>query len=259
MDVENVEYALLTPKTGVESASPEAKTGTAPTDAQADTTSATEPVPKTFTQAELDAIVQKRVAKAEAKAARRVDELHRATLQHLAPQQRATPDAEISRDDYKTDAEWIDAKVEARLAARDAQNQTAQQQREANALVQTTEKLYAEAEKIDGFDRDAFDDLPITPMMATAIMDSDTAPKLMAHLAANPAEVDRIAKLSHARQASEIGKLEQTLSAAPRSSKAGAPISPVSNGRTNVGAVESMSPEDFYANRQKQGGRYYNR
>lgn len=257
MNEENNGIDLTAPEVGVHSESPDLS-GQAKTDAQADPASDKEPVPKTFTQAELDAIVQKRVAKAEAKAARRVDDLHRETLRHLAPQS-AKPDTAISRDDYTSDAEWIDAKVEARLAERDARSQAQQRQAETQTLIQTTEKLYAEAEKIKGFDREVFDELPVTPTVASAIMDSDIAPKLMAHFVAHPNEIDRIAGLSPTRQAAEVGKIEQRLTEAPKGSKASAPITPVGNGRTNAGDIESMSPEDFYAARQKAGSRYYSR
>lgn len=217
------------------------------------------PVDKTFTQAELDAIVQKRVAKAEAKAARQIERTYRETLERIAPQPTKPVATEISRDNYATDADWIDAKVEARLAERDRQSQQVQQQQEFKRIEQTTEQIYAKAEKETGFDREAFEELPLTPAIASAIIESDVAPKLMAYMTSNPEEVDRIARLSPTRQAVELGKLEVKLTAAPKTSAAPAPITPIGSGRTAVHDLANASPEDYYLMRQKQGARYFKR
>ena len=119
--------------------------------------------------------------------------------------------------------------------------------------------MYAEASTIDrGFDREAFDSLPLTPVIAQAIIDSDMPSKVMVHLASNPDEVERISRLSPARQAAEIGKIETVLSAARvKASNAPAPIKPVgTRGGASAGDRGKMSMDDYVASRAKEGARW---
>jgi hypothetical protein len=79
----------------------------------------------------------------------------------------------------------------------------------------------------------------------------------MAYMSANPDEVERITKLSDARQAVELGKLEAKLQSAPKTSKASPPISPVTGARG--GASPDLGSADFAAYkamRAKQGARW---
>lgn len=203
-----------------------------------------EPVTKTFTQAELDAIVQKEKAKAEAKAERKAARAYREGVERVTPQsQQAQPvaDAMPKRDAYASDEAWLDARDAHRDAQRDAKAAAERNQQSQAKLAATTDRIYAQAEKIEGFDRDDFDSLPITPTIASVLIESDIAPQMMAHLAANPDEVDRIGALSPARQAVELGKLEVKLSAAPvKPSKAPAPITPVgTRGKSSVSTLPS--------------------
>lgn len=167
---------------------------------------------KTFTQAELDDILQKRIAKAEARAERRVlRTLERVIPQpQSAPQQNSQPaaDGKPSRVQYANDEAYVDALTDWKLDQREQKAKAETQHKETRTLQAKTEAFYAEAEKIAGFDREAFDDLPLTRHMVETLMDSDVTPKLMAYMASNPEEVERIAKLSPARQAAELGKLE---------------------------------------------------
>ena len=214
---------------------------------------------KTFTQKELDEILQKRLAKSEARAERRAKEAYREALEAVTrtqPVQRQTSN-EPTRDQFASDAEWIDAKVEYKLQQRDsakAQEATRQSQAE---LEKKTEDIYAKAEKVAGFDRESFDELPLTKSIAAVLIESDVAPQLMAYMSANPEEVERIAKLSDARQAVELGKLEVKLQQTPKTTKASPPISPVSGSRG--GTSLDLSSADFAsykAMRTKQGARW---
>lgn len=227
------------------------------TAASPDTATATdqevvEPVSKTFTQAELDVIVQKEKAKAERKAARAYREgVERVTTQ---PQAYQAADTAPRRDAYASDEDWLDARDAHRDAKRDAEQATARQWESQAEMVKTTNKIYADAEKIVGFDREAFDDLPLTPAIVGAIVESDIAPKLMAHMAANPDDVERIAALSPARQAVEIGKLEVKLATAEaKTSKAPAPIAPIGASRGGVSKDPAeMTDKEFAAWRKSQ-------
>jgi hypothetical protein len=217
------------------------------------------PAEKTFTQKELDEILQKRLAKSEARAERRAKEAYREALEAVTrtqPVQRQTSD-EPQREQFANDAEWIDAKVEYKLQQRDsARVQEATRQADTQNFIKA-EALYAKAEKVAGFDRDSFNDLPLTRPIAEVIMESDVAPQLMAYMSANPEEVERISKLSDARQAVELGKLEVKLQQTPKTTKASPPISPVSGSRG--GTSLDLSSADFAsykAMRAKQGARW---
>jgi hypothetical protein len=222
---------------------------------------------KTFTQKELDEILQKRIAKAEARAERRVLR----TLERVIPQQQPavhqpqgqSDDGKPSRTLYASDEAYIDALTDWKLERRDAKASAERQHEQNRSLAQKTESIYADAEKLPGFDREAFDELPLTRSMVEALIDSDNAARLMHHMSANPDDVDRIAKLSPARQAAELGKLEATLASKPplKTSKTPDPIGdPTARGNTTVVPNDpaKMTHEQYRAWRQKQGARWAN-
>jgi len=232
----------------------------APADTQAPEGEKTEADAKSFTQAELDAIVQKEKAKAEAKAERRSLRAYKETLERLIPQQREQiqqqqPDAgRPTQAQFANVDDYVEAMAEWKLGQRDQATHQQRQQEQQRALTTRTEKLYAQAASEPGFDRQAFDELPLTQAIAAAVTDSDVAPKLMAFMAANPDEVERIARLSPARQAAEIGKLETRVSSAPKVSNAPAPIKPIgARGSGSTGDLSKSSMDDYIAERKKQG------
>jgi hypothetical protein len=215
--------------------------------------------PKTFTQAELDEIIKREKSKAEAKAERRVlRTLERVipTTQQQQPQQQARNEqAGPTRAQYASDEDYLDAKLEWKLAQREQATHQESQRESAEKLAKTTEKLYAEASKQPGFDREAFDELPLSKPIVEALIDSDQAPQLMAYMAAHPDEVARIADLKPGRQAAELGKLEAKLAATPpvKTSKAPDPITPVGSGKTPVHNLASASVDEYIQMRKKQG------
>lgn len=208
---------------------------------------------KTFTQEELNAILEKRLAKAEAKAARREAQMIRELSQ---PKQERQQSEELTRDQFNSDAEWIDAKVERKLKEREAAQHQQKAEEQKKSIVQKTETIYAEAEKIPGFDREAFDDLPLTKPIVDAIIDSDISAKLMAYMANNEAEVERIAKLSPTRQIAEIGKMEAKIATVTQQRRPPEPIEPVGKGATSIKDLNSASMDDFKAIMKKQGSRW---
>jgi hypothetical protein len=220
---------------------------------------------KTFTQKELDEILQKRIAKAEARAERRVLR----TLERVIPQPQSAPqqqaqqreDNRPSRRDGEADDDYLERLTDWKLEQRDSKAKAETQQRQAATLAQKTESIYAEAEKLAGFDRESFDELPLTKPIVEALIDSDAPAKLMHYMAANPAEVERIAKLSPARQAAELGKLEAALPKTPKTSKAPDPIgNPVGNGSATAVQHDPnrMSHEQYREWRKKNGARWAN-
>jgi hypothetical protein len=215
------------------------------------------PAEKTFTQAELDEILQKRLAKSEARAERRAKEAYREALQAVTQQKPAEKSSsEPMRDQFASDAEWIDAKVEYRLQQRDQQQRAESEAQKASRLAKDTETLYVKAEKMPGFDREAFDELPLTRVIASAVLESDLGPQLMAFMSANPEEVERIAKLSDTRQAIELGKIEAKLQTTPKPTKATAPITPIGQRGSASSDLNSADFATYKKLREKQGARW---
>lgn len=216
------------------------------------------PVEKTFTQKELDEILQKRVAKEKARADRIAKEAYREALQAVTQQQpKAAPaSTEPTRDQFASDAEWIDAKVEYKLSQREQAQKAESQQAELRRIQQETDAIYSKAEQIAGFDRDTFDSLPLTRPIAEVIRESDIGAQLMAYMSTNPDEVERISKLSNTRQAVELGKLEARLQSAPKTTKTPAPITPVGARGSAAPDLSSADFETYKKLRAKQGARW---
>ena len=222
---------------------------------------------KSFTQEELNEIIQKEKAKAEAKAERRALKAYRETLEKFAPLQQQ-PKAEVqpadtgrpTREQFENVDDYVEAMADWKLGQRDQQARQQQQAQQAQTLAAKTENFYSEAEKIPGFDREAFDELPLTRHIAEALIESEAPAKLMAHMAANPEEVARIASLSPARQAAEIGKLETKLASAPKVSNAPAPIKPIgTRGSATNSDPSKMSMEEYAEYRKKSGAQWARR
>lgn len=101
----------------------------------------------------------------------------------------------------------IDYAVEQRL-------QTVRQLEQRDQAARTFEERVTKVrDKLPDFDLYVGDPtLPITPLMATVIRESDVGPEVAYHLGKNRSEAQRIADLSPHRQAAELGRLEAKLS-----------------------------------------------
>lgn len=225
-------------------------------------------VEKTFTQKELDEIIQKRIKKAESAAERRALKAYAEKLEAMQKPVEQEPKAKVDNGkptiaQFGEDVEgYVEAVAEWKLQQRDIEAQNRYLQAQESQVRNKAQNVYAEAEKIPGFDREAFDELPVTDPMAFAIMDSEIAPKLMAHLAENPKDAERICALSPARQAAEIGKLEVKLSEVKpvKASNAPSPIKPIgSRGSVASTNPEEMTQDEYRAFRAKQGARWATR
>lgn len=196
---------------------------------------------KTFTQEDMDDAISKRTAKLlrqrdTERGKREILEQQATRTQQAAPQEgRPTLGQFANADDY------ADAVGDWKLsqAARQQQAETAQKTQ--STFAGKRDDLMSELEDADGFDVAKFNKLPISMSMAEAIVDSDQAGKLSMHLIAHPDEAARIATLSPARQAAEIGKLEAKLSTVPAKKPSNAP-SPI----TPVGAKGSTAATNLY-------------
>lgn len=220
---------------------------------------------------------QKRIDKLTAKATAaeaRAAELERLLADKTAAKPGEKPAAPAAAQDGKplaasfdsyeeyTEAltDWkLDQRAQAETAKAAQQAQQAQQQelgKKWNAGVETLR------EKYDDFDDIIEAEVSVTPAMQQAVLESEIGPELAYYLGKHPEEAARIAALSPASTARELGKIEAKLTvetAAPNkkpqpSTKAPAPISPVSNRSTaTVGkSPDEMDYDEYKAHRNKR-------
>ena len=216
---------------------------------------------KSFTQAELDKIIQKEKGKAEARAERRMLQVYADKLENITKQPvkaESVRDTKPRMDQYASVDDYVESLTDWKLGQKEEAQNAKTYEASRVKLESHTEGLYKDAIKSDAnFDRETFDEL-VTPAMAQAIIDSDVSVKVMVHLSKNPDEMERIAKLTPARQAAEIGKLETNLEKVKvRVSNAPDPINPIGT-RSGGGAVskEKASMEEYKAMRKAEGARW---
>ena len=204
------------------------------------------PEEKKFTQAEIDAMISKRLAREQRKWER--EQQAKATQQVVKTE--VPPIDQFESPDAYAEALAI-RKAEELLAQREFQKQQA-----------AVEDAYHEREeearaKYDDFEQVAYNpQLRVTDVMAETIKASDMGPDLAYWLGTNPKEADRISRLSPLLQAREIGKIEARLGTNPivkPTTSAPAPISPVtartsgnpSYDTTDPRSVKAMSTSDW--------------
>ena len=175
-------------------------------------------VAKTFSQEELDAAIQKRLAREQRKWER----------ERQAPPPVAVDVPPVDQFDS------VDAYAEAKAIKLIEQREQHRQQTE---ILEAYHEREEEARtKYDDFEQVAYNpSLKITTVMAQAIQASDAGPDVAYYLGSNPKETDRISRLSPILQAKEIGRIEAKIAndvPVKRTTSAPAPISPV-NARTS--------------------------
>jgi len=196
------------------------------------------PEEKKFTQAELDAILDKRFAK-ERRKWEREQKLKAAT-----PELPATPPTQEQFESTEAYAEALaERKAAELLARREAERQ------QAEVLEVYHEREEEARNKYEDFEQVAYNPrLPITQVMAETIQASDVGPEVAYYLGSNPKEADRIAKLSPFLQAKEIGKIEAKLVDNPpvkKSSSAPTPITPVTPRGGNARVLDTTDPRSI--------------
>jgi len=219
-------------------------------------------VEKTYTQKEYDEATAKIRKKAEAVAERRALKAYSEKLESMQQKPVEKPVVDSGKPTIAQYGDNVEAYVEAvadwKLQQRDNEFKQRNAEQQQAQIRSKADNLYADAEKLPGFDVDAFE-ASLTPSIASAVIDSDIAPKLMAYISEHPDEMKRIATLSPARQAVEIGKLEATLSVARQTkvSSAPAPIKPV-GGRSGMSSkpLGEMNIEELRAYEKTRGARY---
>lgn len=197
------------------------------------------PAEKTYTQAEIDEMISKRLAREQ----RKWERQQQAKAAEMQPKA-AAPKELPAVDQFESPEAYAEAlavqKAEELLRHREVQRQQA-------ALREAYHEREEQArEKYDDFEQVAYNPkLPITDVMAETIQASDLGPDLAYWLGSNPKEADRIARLSPLLQAREIGRIEAKLAADPaptkKASSAPSPITPVTN-RAASAAFDTTDP-----------------
>ena len=195
---------------------------------------------KTYTQAEIDAMIGKRLAREQRKWEREQAQ-RQAEMQVL----KATPAATV--DQFESPEAYAEAlalqKAEELIAKREAAKQ------QSAVLESYQEREEAAREKYDDFEQVAYNPkLPITTVMAETIQSSEIGPELAYYLGSNPKKAERISRMSPFVQAKEIGKIEAKLAADPptkRTTSAPAPISPVTARSSGAPAYDTTDPRSI--------------
>ncbi len=172
-----------------------------------------------------------------------------------------TPEKFENYGDYvEALADWkAEEKVSAALKARDAEAAKTAEQKAVETRTQTFQERQ-QAARTAMPDYDAVvgaADVPITSHVAEALLDSEKGPELVYHLSKNPAEAERLNKLSPLAAARELGRIEATLSAPQKPvTKAPAPMKPSGGGTTAVTDPGKMSHDEYRTWRKGQGARW---
>ena len=195
---------------------------------------------KVFTQAEVDALVQKRLLKEERRVHRRIE-------QQLREQQQARV-AEVApqRDDFKDDEAFVNAQLE-HLATKKAQELLEQRERAAQAEKRSEtflEKAEKASERYPDFQTVVSNPaLPINDAMAEYIAESDLGADVAYYLGKNPVKAAQIAKLSPVGAARELTRIEAELASKPKANPSNAP-EPIKPVGTRGKPASSALPSD---------------
>ena len=226
-------------------------------------------VEPTFTKAQVEQRIQERLAKEQRRYERRLEseiESLRQAAQPKAPivEQPGRPD----RAQYANDEQFIedlagwkaDQKISEKLTVREQQASQEAQRRETTQALQThgqrEDALRKTNPEYDALVRNN-DDLPISRAMAETIVLSDKGPEVALYLGNHPEESARIASMSYALAAKEIGKIEAKLEAsAPKISTAPAPMKPVGSAKAIATDLANASMEEYRKLRKAQGARW---
>lgn len=219
---------------------------------------------RTFTQKELDDILQKRLAKEHRKIEKfaRADaenQYLREQLSRQQTQQQSIPSGEPKPEQFKDYESYIEAltdyKVEKKLAVvqeRSAQQRQAEAQQSAEQKIR--ENLSKAAEKYDDFEEVVTNpSLTITAAMRDSIGESELGGEIAYYLGSNPKEAAEIAQLSPVQQVKAIDRLEQKLKAPKKvTTDAPAPIVP-NAGKGKVAKDPGQMTDAEYAKWRRSG------
>lgn len=207
---------------------------------------------KTYTQEEMDRITAKVKKNAAYRARKEAEAYYKGlqqgtTLTAPKPQEPAAP-KEPQRDQFASYEEFIEARADYRADIRVAETLSKRTDKEEQNKAQ--ERFLANLAEVVKERADAQEILesseaPLTNSMRDAIHASDAPARIAVYLAENPDDAQRIAALSSAKQAVEIGKLDARLAkpngSAPASTTA-TPAIPAASARTPSKAPAPIRP-----------------
>ena len=213
-----------------------------------------------FSQADIDSMISKRLAREQRKWEReQTQRVAETQIVHAAPT--STVDQFESPEAYAEALAY--QKAEELIAKREIAKRQSQ-------VLESYHDLEEEARnKYDDFEQVAYNPkLSITNVMAETIQSSDIGPELAYYLGSNPKDAERISRMAPLAQAKEIGKIEAKLAADPpakRTSSAPVPISPVtaraigspSHDTTDPRSIKTMTASQWIeADRARQLKKY---
>ena len=198
------------------------------------------PEEKKYSQAEIDAMIGKRLAREQRK-------WEREQQQRAAETQIVKAPSATSPDQFESPEAYAEALAYQRAEELIAKREAAKQQ---SAVLESYQEREEQArDKYDDFEQVAYNPkLPITNVMAETIQSSDIGPELAYYLGSNPKDAERISRMTPLSQAKEIGKIEAKLAAEPpvkRTTSAPAPISPVSARSTGAPTHDTTDPRSI--------------
>lgn len=223
---------------------------------------------RTFTQDELNKIVQKekfkesrraeKVAEARLRAEyaeRRVQELE-TKLNPPTPESSGRPKFENFNGDYEAYTEAVaDWKYETKFAATRKESEAQQQQRQmAERANEVLPKIKAVAEKYDDFNEVATGFTAPAALQAAMLKSAHTG-ELYYYLGSNPSELARISAMDDIDQVYAVRDLEAKLTAAPSPTKAAAPIVPNAGKAAVKRDTFELPWNEFVAQRRKETSR----
>lgn len=206
---------------------------------------------KTFTQEEVDALVQKRLLKKEREVLRTMQR------QQAEAAQRAKIEQEPKREHFSDDDAYLEAKLE-QLAEKKAaelltrKEQQREQEKASEAFLERTEKVL---DKYPDFhDVTGDPSLKINEAMVEFISESDVGPDVAYYLGKHPSTAAKIADMSPMKAARELARIEAEVSSKPtvKTSNAPAPITPVGNRGSVQQSLANMDFAEYKKTRMAQ-------
>jgi hypothetical protein len=199
-----------------------------------------QPEEKKYSQAEIDAMIGKRLAREQRK-------WEREQQQRSAETQIVRAPSATSADQFESPEAYAEALAYQKAEELIAKREAAKQQ---SAVLESYQEREEQArDKYDDFEQVAYNPkLTITNVMAETIQSSDIGPELAYYLGSNPKDAERISRMTPLGQAKEIGKIEAKLAAEPpvrRTTSAPAPISPVNARSTGAPAMDTTDPRSI--------------
>lgn len=201
---------------------------------------------RTFSQAEVDALIQKRLAKEARRSERRIAE-------ELAKARQTQQTPPPSREEFATDEDHQRASLDHVIAkkAEALAEQKLAERRERETMEESTAAFWEKAdeltERYPDFDSVVRDpDLPLNGPILEFVMDSDIGPELAYHLGKHKGEALKLARMSPVKAVMRLLEIQTEIKSKPKAriSSAPEPMQPVGNrGRATASALPSDSDD----------------